>query len=359
MSPLRFIKKDDILRLGETDPQYAAWQEYNSFPPMDWTDIQAARSIVESWTAEKFQALGDSGVTIEVPMRDGFRSSLRVYRPEPLVKRSILVILLHGGAFVTGDNRELAEYALALRALYGATIVLPSYRLAPEHPFPTAQYDIWDTLDWLSQNATSIFGADLSSGFVVGGVSAGANLAATVGQKWADEDRAPKMTGLWLSIPFIFSDIHQVPVEYHDVYLSRKQNIMAPMNGEIPSAVLELLKRDVQSPWYSPFNSFHPQPYEAVVRNRTRVYFQAAGQDFYRDDALVYERILWKHGVETELDVYPGLPHGHFCILPFLSESRRCNSDILSHFAWLLRLETPPLETVKAMVQTVAPSISV
>jgi len=50
------------------------------------------------------------------------------------------ILYLHGGAFVAGSPRTHRSITRRLSALTGAQVLVPHYRLAPEHPFP-AQLD--------------------------------------------------------------------------------------------------------------------------------------------------------------------------------------------------------------------------
>lgn len=62
------------------------------------------------------------------------------------------IINFHGGGFTLGTPRDdLYFLSLAAHKL-NATIISPSYRLAPEHPFPTAILDGSDTLLWVYAN---------------------------------------------------------------------------------------------------------------------------------------------------------------------------------------------------------------
>lgn len=304
---------------------------------MDWSNIKTAREAVEEWSREQCAALPDQGILMNIPMRDGYQSSLRIFKPiagaAPISHApSPVIVLIYGGAFCCGDNSNFAAQALVLRALYGATVVLTSHRLVPENPFPIGQQDIWDSLLWLEKNAESVLGADMNAGFIVGGVSSGGSAAATVGQMWVDEftnglnsseeSGRPKLTGIWLSVPLLLSSKEYLPKEYQDVFLSREQFKGDTASGDIPAAVIKMQQWDTQSRWYSPLNSPKPDPHQALAKHGARVYFQAAGRCFARDDSLIYERILSRNGVETKLDMYPGVSLDYEPDIDHFSEAR-------------------------------------
>lgn len=274
-------------------------------------------------------------------MRDGYSSEIRIYRPVKAPNSSPLVVLLFGGGFHIGTNQQLTPFARAIAVLYGATVVTLSYRLAPEHTFPASQHDCWDSLVWLAKNASSI-GADPSAGFCLGGVSAGGAITACLAEKSVNEKLSPPLTGIWLCVPSTCWP--NPPAGYEDVYLSREQSKNAPiLNSGDVETLLASLKVDSKSPLCSPFNASDPH------RGMPRTYLQVDGLDPLRDDALIYDRILKEHGVETRLDVYPGLPHAHFAFVPTLESSRKAVADIMRGFGWLLKKEVSDDEITKVL----------
>jgi acetyl esterase len=109
----------------------------------------------------------------------------RLYVPhQNLALPAPVLLYCHGGGFVAGslDNYDTALGALANRA--ACLVVSVAYRLAPEHPYPAANEDVWDALKWLSR-ATEI-NADPQR-IAVGGDSAGGLLAAWAAQKAKSE----------------------------------------------------------------------------------------------------------------------------------------------------------------------------
>ena len=109
-------------------------------------------------------------------------------------------LFLHGGAFWHGSATERVNMALAAvrAAKADVAVFVVEYRLAPEHPWPSAIEDTIAVLHWLKEEAETV-GVDASR-LVLGGVSAGANIAASVvGRVKADG----LVTGLLLEVPAI------------------------------------------------------------------------------------------------------------------------------------------------------------
>ena len=236
---------------------------------------------------------------VKIPMRDGYESELKVFKPTKApAEGSPLIILVYGGGFIMGTNGQLTAYGRSLCKLFGATVVNISYRLAPEHKFPTGINDSWDSVKWCGANASSL-GADPSKGFLLGGVSAGGNISAVVAQKWQDEALSPPLTGLWLCVPLVFPTEAQVPEKYRDQWFSHEQNKDAPiLDAKKIGAVGEHLEPDGASEWYSPYNTKNPH------KGLPPTYIQVNGLDPLRDDGLIHEQVLGEHGVKTKIDVW-------------------------------------------------------
>jgi acetyl esterase/lipase len=95
------------------------------------------------------------------------------------------VLWLHGGAMVSGSAHFEAQPAGRIVAPLGAVVVLPSYRLAPENPFPAALDDCMTTLRWMRKHAGEL-GIDADR-IAVCGASSGGGLSAAVAQRCLDE----------------------------------------------------------------------------------------------------------------------------------------------------------------------------
>lgn len=84
-----------------------------------------------------------------IPVRDGTKVELRVYRPLKRVENATLVMKFHGGGWTVGSHRieEVENRFLAAHA--GAVVASVDYRMAPEYRFPYAVNDCFDALKWV------------------------------------------------------------------------------------------------------------------------------------------------------------------------------------------------------------------
>jgi acetyl esterase len=129
---------------------------------------------------------------LEIPGPGGPLAA-RLYVPHgaPPPPRPMLVHY-HGGGWMVGDLETNDSACRLLAAHSGATVFSPTYRLAPESPFPAAVEDAQAAFLWAHKLAVEL-GADPAR-IGVGGDSAGANLAAGVSIAMRDTGGpAPKM----------------------------------------------------------------------------------------------------------------------------------------------------------------------
>lgn len=310
----------------------------STIPPSPMTNISTRR--MNAFHATNMPSIignVEQSQVRRIPMRDSYENEIRTYGPKngKLFETVPLFILICGGAFVNADNKQLNPYARAISSLYGATVVSISYRCAPEFQFPFAANDTWDSLEWIARHASTL-GANPMAGFVLGGVSAGANLAAVTCQKSVSENFSPPLTGLWLGLPFIL-DEDIVPHGYKSVFLSRRDNQDAPLlNSAMIRDAYDQAGFDIYSSKFSPFNALNPHI------GMPPTYIQVCGLDPLRDDGLIYERALRENGVSTRMSVYSGVPHGHYSAWPHATTSRKWDFDVVSSAGWLLGTPADP-----------------
>jgi acetyl esterase len=170
------------------DPDLAAFLELvdagigNGARPLHEMPISDARLQYDVSTL----ALDSEGMevasvrSIQIPCRDGDEIQSRLYIPAVPSYPSLLPALLyfHGGGYCVGSLDSHDSLCRALAALTPCCVLSVAYRLAPEHPFPTAVDDALAAYQWLLANGLS-YGIDTQN-IGVGGDSAGGTLATVI-----------------------------------------------------------------------------------------------------------------------------------------------------------------------------------
>ncbi|GAB7006244.1 alpha/beta hydrolase [Nocardioides sp. AN3] len=116
-----------------------------------------------------------SGVaTTDVEIETGSR--LHVHRPTGVAGPLPIVVNFHGGGWCQGTPEQSDWLASHVAEQARCLVVSPTYRLAPEHPYPAAVKDAWAVLEWIEKHAGELDGDPAR--IAVMGDSAGGNLAA-------------------------------------------------------------------------------------------------------------------------------------------------------------------------------------
>ena len=109
-------------------------------------------------------------ITVEKINMEGIQAEWLI--PFPSSAHSEKVILyLHGGGYITGS---IEDHRMMCGLLANATetkVLIPEYRLAPEHPFPAALDDALKVYQWLLDQGYS------STNMIIAGDSAGGGLS--------------------------------------------------------------------------------------------------------------------------------------------------------------------------------------
>ena len=227
---------------------------------------------------------------IDVPTRGG---SIRALLLQPKERATGLIVYFHGGGWVIGSLADYEVLARKLCAETGCVVLVPDYRLAPEHPFPAGPDDCEDVLLWAWSERRQLIGHD--GALVVAGDSAGGNLA-TVSAA-ALHDRV-ELVGQVLIYPV--TDIDPDRPSYQ-----------AYGNGDVPLSRADML-------WffrhYAPEPTW-PDPRIAPLRAKTLqrhppAVVITAENDVLRDEGEAYAARLAEAGVPTVVRRYAGMTHG-------------------------------------------------
>ncbi|HWA48503.1 MAG TPA: alpha/beta hydrolase, partial [Dongiaceae bacterium] len=248
----------------------------------------------------------------------GRQIAIRIYRPERAAGPLPVILYYHGGSWIFGglDSHDLPTARLA--AITGAAIVSVDYRLAPEHKYPAALDDAWDSLAWVIDAAPQL-GFDPQR-IVVAGDSAGGALAAGVALRARDRG-GPALRGQGLIYPCLR------PTRVDGAVFSP---------GLDETALASAFKayfatpRDSQDPYAMPLlaKSFANLPPAIIC---------AAECDVLLADACAYAAALDQAGTASHLIIAKGLPHTFLRALHMCGAASRAFEDFGRELAALLR----------------------
>jgi acetyl esterase/lipase len=237
----------------------------------------------------------------------------RVYQPAGISRPAPAVYWIHGGGMIFGSGLNEDARLNRWAEQFGCVVVSVEYRLAPENPYPAPLEDCFTGLLWTARHADEL-GVDPER-LVVAGASAGAGLAA----------------GLTL----LARDRGEVPIAF--------QLLIYPMIDDRNVTVSSNLDALVWSPaanllgWRAYLGDLHGTdrvPHYAAPARATDLTglppaFVGVGTlDVFRDEDIAYALGLLAAGVQTELHVYPGVPHGFEMVVPGTEVARRAQRDI-------------------------------
>lgn len=235
------------------------------------------------------------GVNASLRELPGGRTA-RVFVPTGATRPMPAMLWVHGGGFIIGSPAQDDALATSFARELGITVVAPSYRLAPEHPFPAAMDDLYAALTWLHTSAAEL--GVRPDRIIVAGASAGGGLAA--GLTLLARDRA------------------QIPVAF--------QLLVYPMLDD--RTVGKTIDGANHRLWTADSNRFGWTSYLGGEPGAAQVPVYAAPAraedlaglpptwigvgtfDLFHDEDVEYARRLAAAGVPVELEVVPGVFHG-------------------------------------------------
>jgi acetyl esterase len=162
-------------------------------------------SIPNNWLTRKLlhkPAKKVESTTFIIPVEQGAVTGYFYEQRGGLMKQMSslrpLIIFYHGGGWVYGNMDLYGFLCSRVAAITNAAVLSVDYRLAPQHRFPTAVEDCYNTLLWAAQGVR-YWKVDPERIYVMGD-SAGGNLAAVV-SRLARDRRGPHVAGQILIYP--------------------------------------------------------------------------------------------------------------------------------------------------------------
>ena len=195
-----------------------------------------------------------------------------------------LILLVHGGGWTFGSPATHARFARLLAEQTKAAVLVPDYRLAPEHPAPAGILDVLAVIADLDQVAPD-------APLVLAGDSAGANIALAA----AIAGPARKVALLSLAYgcfaPIFDTESHR-------------------RCGDGSFGLSTQRMRWYWSNWLGAEPDSRAVPLDGDLTGLPPCHLLAAALDPLCDDSLLLAGRLAASGVATRLDIVPGVNHG-------------------------------------------------
>jgi acetyl esterase/lipase len=211
------------------------------------------------------------------------------------------LLYLHGGAYVLGSAFGYRHLAGALAVAADTAVLVPDYRLAPEHPFPAAVDDALHAYEWMLERGTP------PQRLALAGDSAGGGLALSL--LLSLKDRGMPLPGsaalLCPSVDLSWT-VHDSRADPSDV-----------------AAAAEELRRRFTAPYLGghPIDDPIVSPLTADLRGLPPMLIQAATGDAQ----LAHAHRLAEHArscdVDARLELYPTATHVFQFFWSFLPEA--------------------------------------
>ncbi len=273
---------------GQLDPWVEQWIEDNPllstpFDDLDADLLELARSPAGFPVTRDVAHVADDSVG-DVP--------IRVYRPD--APTSGLLVYFHGGGFCVGSIGLMDNVARELASCSGCVVVSVGYRLAPEHPYPAGLDDCVSVTRWARENAERL-GAT-GPAVVVGGESAGGNLAAATSLSLRDAGDPP-LAGQLLMYPGVAG------------------SQMFPSRQRFDGLILNRTALERFWEAYGGGKDLDGEPYAAPLHAQglhglPPAFVLLGGCDMLRDEGRAYAARLRDAGVDVDEICAPGQPHG-------------------------------------------------
>ncbi len=263
----------------------------------------------ESFGAGFFPTVPDSELDIRsYPGGAGDKLEMRVFAPDGPARAVYLDI--HGGGFFMGHPRMVDVRNRQMATSHQIAVVSAQYRLAPEHPWPAGPDDCEAAALWALDAGRREFG---SVPMLIGGGSAGANLAATTLVRLRDRhDAAGEFIGA--NLVFGVYDLSGTPSQvklgntgFRDLYVG-DYDTLGRQNPDI-------------SPLYADLNGLCP------------ALFTVGTLDYLYDDSLFMAARWRADGNPAELAIFPASPHGFTAFPTKMAAAANQRTD-----AWLARI---------------------
>lgn len=237
----------------------------------------------------------------------------------PGADADVRLLYLHGGGFVSGSGGFYLPLAAHISAAAKCAVLLPDYRLAPEHPFPAGLEDCIAAHEWIVSNGPG--GPGAAKVTFIAGDSAGGSLTLATLLALRDRGRPLPAGGIPLSPTTDLTLASESLKTVADPILSAQA--MSRFRD------LYLGKTDPRDPLASPvFGDYGGIP---------PLLIEVGEHELLRDDSARVAKKARADGIDVKLEVWPGMFHVFQSHEPLLPEAK----ESIDHIAEFMRARLP------------------
>jgi epsilon-lactone hydrolase len=297
-------------------------------PRLPW-EVQRRRldKLMEPWPLPRGTSVTKTawnGVPVEIVTAGQARPRARSGRSGQAARpasgtAAVTVVHFHGGGYCVGSPAEARDWAAHLSARAGCRVILPEYRLAPEHPFPAA-------VDDARAVVRAVLGEAAPGAVVVSGDSAGGGLALGAALAWPGTgDGAARLAGCILLSPWLDLTADRAAVPE----LVRRDVVLSPAWLEACAQAYAPVA-DRAQPMVSPLH--------ADLAGLPALLIQCGTDDLLAPDAENLAVRAAAAGVDVTYSRWPGLWHD-FALQPGITAAA---GSALAQAAWFVARVSAP-----------------
>ena len=257
------------------------------------------------WEQEALQQVLPKGARFSATVAGGVAAE---WMDMPHVSQERIFLLLHGGGYSAGSPKTHRKLAANIARATNMRVLVPDYRLAPEHPFPAGVKDALLTFGWLLSQGRK------ESDIVVGGDSAGGGLALSMllalREAGAPMPRAAVLLSPW-------TDLTVSSPSYERL---RRRDPSITQQGLREAGLWYAGRRNPAEPMLSPLF--------ADLGGLPPMLIHAGGDEVMLDDSKLLAERASAAGVAVTAKIWPGLWHVFHDATPHVPEANQGIAEI-------------------------------
>lgn len=218
------------------------------------------------------------------------------------------ILYFHGGGYVTGS---IADHRMMCGLLAEATntkVLIPEYRLAPEHPFPAAVDDALAVYHWLIKQGFS------AGKIILAGDSAGGGLSLATALALKDKSESLPAAILCMSP---WADLTLKGASHTT---KSKAEVILKTDVLREWSLCYTHETNLSNPLVSPaFGDYHGFP---------PIFIQVGGDEILLDDSFMVAEKARSAGVDVTLNVWDGMWHVWQALGNMIPENKKTFEEI-------------------------------